>query len=453
MAISPEVSENLDFLGLTADDQTLLADFHPTISARLPEIVGHFYEHLRRFPKLMKFFKDPAHLDSARRAQIKHWDYLLTGRFDEQYVQSAKRIGLAHARIGLPSGPYIDAYGMTSTMLAEVAVKFYQNRFKPKETQAKASRLVGAVNRAVCLDMDIAIMGCLAKERTDYQDSFRSIAIQFEEQVTRLTNSLSSTSSELEATARSMTDTTVQSNQKAMTVAAAAEEASAGVMTVASAAEQLAASIATINRQVRQSHESTERAVIDARRTETIVQTLAKGAENVGNVIGLITQIAGKTNMLALNATIEAARAGEAGKAFEVVATEVKSLATQTAKATDEISAQITEIQNATREAVDAIQGITIIINELGTIANGISTSMEEQSHATSDISRTVQQTAQATQEVSVNIVAVGQSTEATGAAATQLFASASNVSEQATDLAAGLRDVVGQLMERVRAA
>lgn len=449
MTVVAELRENLDYLGMASEDFDLLADFHPTIAKALPDIVGIFYDHLKKFPKLMSFFKDPAHLDYARKAQTRHWERLLTGRFDQEYMESARRIGLAHAKIGLPSGPYIDAYGKTSGHLMAVAVHHYTNRFNPKDAQDKAARLIAAVNKAVCLDMDIAIMGCLAKEKLNYDEKLQVIADKFERQVLQLTESLAAASAELEATAQSMTNATAQSNQKAMTVAAAAEQASAGVQTVASAAEELTASIAAINRQVKKSYESTEKAVSDARRTEEIVHTLAEGAEKVGNVIGLITQIAGKTNMLALNATIEAARAGEAGKAFEVVATEVKSLATQTAKATDEIAAQITEIQEATRQAVDAIQGITGIINELGTIATEITESMEQQSQATIDISRNVQQTAQATQEVSINIVAVSQSAETTGTAANEVFSSAAGVSEKAVDL----RSQITHFVEEIRAA
>lgn len=453
MNVSSEIRENLEYLGFSEYDQQLLADFYPTISAKLPDIVAVFYDHLRKFPKLMKFFSDPSHLDHARRAQIRHWDRLLTGKFDQEYVESAKRVGLAHAKIGLPSGPYIDAYGMTSTLLMEVALQFYKSRFNPTETQRRAARLIGAVNRAVCMDMDIAIMGCLAKERTNFDVRLRAIAGQFEDQISQLTQSLAHASAELEATAETVTTATQASNAKAATVSAAAEQASASVQSVAAAAEELAASIAEINGQVSQSHVSAERAVSEARHTEAIVKILAEGAEKVGTVVELITQIASKTNMLALNATIEAARAGEAGKAFEVVATEVKSLANQTSKATEEISAQIVAIQQATRDAVGAIEVISSTVVDLGSITTSISSAMQQQSQATANINLNVQQTAAAAYDVSLNIAEIGEAGAATGAAVTQLFSSAHGVSERAGSLASGLRSEVNTMIERIRAA
>jgi methyl-accepting chemotaxis protein len=151
-------------------------------------------------------------------------------------------------------------------------------------------------------------------------------------------------------------------------------------------------------------------AVKDAQRTNTIVSALSEGADKIGNVVGLITDIAGQTNLLALNATIEAARAGDAGKGFAVVASEVKSLASQTGRATEEIGAQIAQIQAATREAVAAIRGIATSIEEVSSIATSIASAVEEQGAATADIARTVHQTATAAQDVTVNIGGVGQS-------------------------------------------
>ena len=271
----------------------------------------------------------------------------------------------------------------------------------------------------------------------------------FEAKAGELVGQVSAASTELQATAQSMTGTAGQATQQAANVAAAAEQASANVQTVAAAAEELALSISEISRQVAQSAKVAGKALEDARHTDGVVQALADGAQKIGEVVGLISNIAGQTNLLALNATIEAARAGEAGKGFAVVASEVKNLATQTAKATDDIGRQITQIQNATKAAVDSIQGIGTTICEISAIAGAIAAAVEEQGAATQEIARNVQQAAAGTQEVSSNILGVSQGANDTGAAATQVLGAAGELSRQAEQL----RSEVGLYIAGVKAA
>jgi methyl-accepting chemotaxis protein len=271
----------------------------------------------------------------------------------------------------------------------------------------------------------------------------------FEKQASQMVGLLAAGSTELEATAKSMTNTAAQTDQQAVTVAAAAEQASAGVQTVAAAAEELSASISEISRQVAQSAKISGQAVIDTQRTDSIVRALADGADKIGHVMGLIANIASQTNLLALNATIEAARAGDAGKGFAVVASEVKSLATQTARATDEIGLQVSQIQIATKEAVAAIHGITTTIEEVSTIAASIAAAVEEQGVATAEIARNVQQTAQAAQDVTFNISGVSRASSETGSAAGQVLTAAGDLSQQAEHLSAE----VNSFLTKVRAA
>jgi hypothetical protein len=258
---------------------------------------------------------------------------------------------------------------------------------------------------------------------------------EFAADVVSLTSLLSDSSTNMEASAKSMLTTSGQTSEQAEAVASAAEGSSSRIGTVAAAAEQLTASITEINRQMTESAKITDKAVIDSRRTNVIVSALAEGAQKIEDVLGLITDIAAQTNLLALNATIEAARAGDAGKGFAVVASEVKSLAQQTAKATGNIGAQIGQIQAATKEAVDAIRGITGTIESISAIAATIASAVGEQSAATLEIARNVQQTAQATNQVTVNISGVNRAAGETGAAATQIVNAAGELARQTKTL------------------
>jgi methyl-accepting chemotaxis protein len=271
----------------------------------------------------------------------------------------------------------------------------------------------------------------------------------FEGTVQSLTGHLASASTELEATAQSMSQLAKQTDAQAGTVSNAATSTSSGVQTVATATEELSASIGEISRQVAQATEVTNRAVQNARNTDTTVRGLASSAAKIGEVVNLITSIAGQTNLLALNATIEAARAGDAGKGFAVVASEVKSLAQATSKATEEISAQISGIQSSTAETVQAIQAITTIIEDVSAITVSIAAAVEEQSAATGEIARAVQSTAQATEEVTRNIGDVSRNAGETGAASAQVLAAATELSQSSEKLSAE----VGVFLTEVRAA
>jgi methyl-accepting chemotaxis protein len=275
------------------------------------------------------------------------------------------------------------------------------------------------------------------------------LAGDFEGAVGEIIETVSSASTELEASASTLTATAIRSQELSTMVAAASEEASTNVQSVASATEEMASSVNEISRQVKDSARMASDAVGQARTTTNRVSELSKAASRIGDVVELINTIAGQTNLLALNATIEAARAGEAGRGFAVVASEVKALAEQTAKATGEIGQQITGIQTATQDSVNAIREISGTIEKLSEISSAIAAAVEEQGAATQEISRNVQQAAQGTQQVSSNITDVQRGASATGSASSQVLSAAQSLSGDSNRL----KVEVGKFLNSVRAA
>ncbi len=337
--------------------------------------------------------------------------------------------------------------GMTASMrkLAEHDLKV-QVPFTDRGDEVGA--MAGAVqvfkNNMIKADELAALGEVERKTKEERAARLERLVHDFEMAAATAVGSLTSASGQMESTARSMSATAASTDEQASAVAQAAEASRSGVQTVAAAAEELTASIGEINRQVVQAARVSENAVADARRTDGVVRALAEGARKINDVVGLINSIASQTNLLALNATIEAARAGEAGKGFAVVASEVKSLAQQTAKATEEIKIQIGDVQTATNEAVGSISNIVTVIEEVGAIAAAIAAAVEEQGAATAEIARNVQETAASTETVTTNIAGVSRAANDTGSAASEVLSAAGHLSKQASQLSQEVTRFVG---------
>ncbi|MGX1389838.1 methyl-accepting chemotaxis protein [Bradyrhizobium japonicum] len=319
----------------------------------------------------------------------------------------------------------------------------------------EVGEVAGAVEKFKIVSEQKAREDAEAKSRQDQlaaeqrKSEMRRLADSFEGAVGEIVGTVSSASTELEASATTLTSTAERTQQLTTVVAAASEEASTNVQSVASATEELSSSITEISRQVQESARVASEAVGQARTTTDRVSELSKAATRIGDVVELINTIAGQTNLLALNATIEAARAGEAGRGFAVVASEVKALAEQTAKATGEIGQQIASIQAATEHSVGAIRDISDTIEKLSEISSAIAAAVEEQGAATQEISRNVQQAAEGTHQVSSNITDVQRGASETGSASSQVLAAAQSLSGDSNRL----KLEVGKFLGTVRAA
>jgi methyl-accepting chemotaxis protein len=299
------------------------------------------------------------------------------------------------------------------------------------------------------LRLEAAAEEAKARAAAQRKADMHRLADQFQSAVGDIIHTVSAASTELEAAALTLTQTARTTQERSTSVAAASEQASSNVQSVASATEELGSSVNEISRQVQESNRIALSAVKQAETTDARIAQLSHAAGRIGEVVKLITAVAEQTNLLALNATIEAARAGEAGRGFAVVASEVKQLASQTAKATEEIGTQIAGMQSATQDAVTSIKEIGQTIGRISEIATTIASAVEEQGAATQEIGRNVQQAAQGTSQVATDISEVNHGASETGSASAQVLASAQSLASDSTQL----KDEVAKFLATVRAA
>jgi methyl-accepting chemotaxis protein len=438
----------LDLLQIDEAMRASLREMRPFFARVLPGILARFYDKVRHTDPASGVFKDGVMQESIR-LQLQHWELIASGHFGADYQASAVRFCELNHRAGVAPQWYVGCRLMfiAEQLMRAVEGEVVMPRFG-KAAQAARDRkaaMLNAIAKANMMDTETIVATYFGSNRQLRKDAIAEASNRFRAIIT----SLSQASSELEGTARALSDNAGNTTRLATVVANASEDASNNVQSVASATEELAISVREISQQVQESNRIAASAVSQADETDSRINALSQAANRIGDVIKLITSVAEQTNLLALNATIEAARAGDMGKGFAVVASEVKALANQTSSATDQISHQISAIQDASRRTAQEISSIARSINELTDAAMKIDAAVEEQSVTTQQIASSMQVAAANTGRATKDVASVEQASSGNLDAVRNLIGWAQRLSATAQDVERQVAD----FFDRVRAA
>ncbi|ACJ01167.1 methyl-accepting chemotaxis protein [Rhodospirillum centenum] len=413
----------------------LLREAAPVIRHRLPAILDDFYRQVAADPRLARHFRTPAEMERAKKAQLAHWTRLVGGDLDGDYRASVQRVGRRHLAAHVPPVFYMAGYLHLIRGLLDALAEDRGGLLTRRATLRHMVRLQNAVVSAAMADMALSLStyweGDAEKALADVNHMVDSIGDQSVEVV----NSIHDYTDDLARAVGSLTTVCGEVGERATQASSAAAQSSAAAETVAAAAEELDASIAEIAHQVAQSTGAARDAIDRTGKAAEAVRTLGEAAREIGGIVTLIGDIAAQTNLLALNATIEAARAGEAGKGFAIVAGEVKALATQSARAADEISGRIAAIQGETAHVATAIEAMAGVVHRIEDVGSSISAAVEEQASATGEIARTVAEVADAARSVTELMDAVVTSTDLAKRAVHTVEASTEHLREAIDDL------------------
>ena len=430
-----EAEMMFDLMGFTSSDRQALNSLASVIEKNIDPILVQFYKAVSKHPSLARMFSSPDRIAHAKAAQARHWIKLFSGKFDNDYMNSVKTIGRVHYQIGLNPEPYIAGYTRVIGELIRVIARSHKRRgFMPVNIEQIAYQQA-VVTKAAMYDMQLAVSVYLDEEKNAKIIALQEMAEAVSSEASMAIGAVSKKTVELSQLASDMASSALAVRQDCQEVASASAVALENAEAVASATEELSCSIREISSQISSASQITSKAVDMANRSRENILLLSQSVARIGQVTSLITDIASQTNLLALNATIEAARAGDAGKGFAVVANEVKSLANQTAKATDEITQQIADIQNATSQAVGSVTEIVSAINDVNHSSTSIAAAVEEQGAATDEIARNVLQTKDVANTVANRISQVSTDALAVGHSAEMVSTTTDNVSGSMTTL------------------
>jgi methyl-accepting chemotaxis protein len=439
-------------LAFSQIDERALADLRQSkdlILRHLQAQLDTYFDYYAGFERTSHLVGSRDQINDTKAMYAGHWAIMLEGTFGEAYEASVTRIGeLLYARMGFELCWYIAGYGLVLSGMLEGLAGGISGVFDRHAKQRKAD-LQRVIIKAATFDMSMVISVYMEARRRGRGETLQRLADDFDEAIGGIATIVSSSASELEVSASSLAATAGDTQRRSGEVASTFEHVSESVQAVAAAAEELASSVEEIGRQVHTANAVATAALDHASKTDARINELSEAAERVGDVVRLITSIAERTNLLALNATIEAAKAGEAGRGFAIVASEVKALAAQTSKATEEVGVQIVAMQAATNDSVAALKEISATIGNVSEISTAIAAAVEEQGAATREISRNVHQAAQGTQEVAASFVDVNNGAAEVEAATAQLLSSAQALSGEGSHLDG---EVQG-FLSRIRAA
>jgi methyl-accepting chemotaxis protein len=479
----PDIRARLRFLGIAEEDLGVMATWESACQAKIDVLIKEFYDHIQATEATRRILDKNTSVERQRPLVTRYILAMFTGRIDDQYIDYRRRVGAEHDRVDLDAIWYVAMYpvirrvlleavrdagastrearrfddALSRLILVDIALStkalsdsrqskiasMVEQMKKERDAAAEFLREVGEVlHRMSRHDLNVQVVGAYSGEFENLKKALNTAIDEMRTAIQAIfqsAGSLTTSADRLSGVSEQMSANANETASQTAVVSAAAEEVSKNIQIVATGGEEMGASIREIAKSATEAAKVAAEASKVAQTTNTTVAKLGESSAEIGNVVKVITSIAEQTNLLALNATIEAARAGEAGKGFAVVANEVKELAKETAKATDEIGKKIEAIQNDTRNAVEEITKITGIIARINDISNTIASAVEEQTATTNEITRNIGEAARGSAEIAQNITGVAQAAKSTTAGAVDTQNSATDL----TRMAAELQDLV----------